>query len=118
MADAEGNEPPAPVAEITQALFDQVMAIVDQNDAVIEERSITQDYFDRVMRIVDENPVVRAERAMEARLARLHRQLARGRDEETEMVQGPRQRRRTQRPNYHAGRGGFVVHLQNTNGTN
>ena len=40
MADAEGNEPPAPVAEITQALFDQVMAIVDQNDAVIEERSI------------------------------------------------------------------------------
>ena len=90
----------------------------DMADQAPAETSMSKDVLFQVLTVVNRNDAVRADRQREAeaqqarqarRVARLNRQLDNIGAED--QVEGPRERRRARRPNYHAG---FVVHMQNT----
>jgi hypothetical protein len=83
-------------APMDKSFFDRVMVIVNSNQAVIAQRE--REEADEARRL---------EQAREARVARMNRQLAWGEDgAPAAPIEGPRPRRRAQRPNVHAG---FVV---------
>ena len=96
----------------------------DMADQAPAETSMSKDVLFQVLTLVNRNDAVRADRQREAeaqqarqarRVARLNRQLDNIGAED--QVEGPRERRRARRPNYHAGltpNSGFVVHMQNT----